>query len=119
MVVKVKIEAKVKLEAGLHTPWDGTKALALIKAISPSDTILALKIAIAYRKHIPQQNTYPTIYAKLIPLIPNMTINNASERGLVSLLEWWKDNLPEPIKGERIYLKSIKHMLTSMNSRPR
>jgi len=101
-VVTVKSEPKVKVEAGLHIPWDGTKALDFTKAISRSDTNLALRIAIAYRKQIPHSDDYPAIYAKLIPLIQNMTIDNASERGLVSLLEWWKYNLPEPIKGKRV-----------------
>ena len=44
----------------------------------------ALKLAIAFRREFVKQ--------RLIPLIPECSMDYASRRGLVSLLDWWKNS---------------------------
>jgi len=66
-----------------------------------ADPETAFKTALAFRKQmcaLSQQGKYPSIYRSIIPRMPyegrhcelSLAIQDASYRGLVCLLEWWK-----------------------------
>jgi len=87
-----------------ETPTLPDEILQRVVEISPQpDLLTAFKIALAFRKQrcaMSHTGIYPSIYGLIIPRIGNvngyyrrnLSLEDASDRGLVSLVEWWRSN---------------------------
>jgi len=64
--------------------------LRILTYTTTTDPLTAFKLALLLRNNIPHtKHGYPQIYETIIPEIDELSIDEASARGLTSLLDWW------------------------------